>query len=61
MQLNYLPLSKSEKRFLVNFQIKKAMRPMTATPPATDKPIIEPVLKPPLVSEGDGGADDGAG
>lgn len=38
--------SKSVKRFLVNFHMKKATTPMTATPPATDKPIIEPVLRP---------------
>jgi hypothetical protein len=43
--------SKSENRFLVNFQMKNAITPMTATPPATDIPIIEPVLRlePPLV------------
>jgi hypothetical protein len=55
--LNCLPSSKSEKRFLVNFQIKKAMRPMTATPPATDRPMIEPVLKPPPLVSDWGGAD----
>jgi len=49
--------SKSEKRFLVNFQIKKAMRPMTATPPATERPMIEPVLKPPPLESDWGGAD----
>lgn len=38
--------SKSEKRFLVNFQTKNAMMPMTATPPATAKPTMEPVPKP---------------
>ena len=40
--------SKSENRFLVNFQMKNAMTPMTATPPATDIPMIEPVLRPGL-------------
>jgi hypothetical protein len=53
-----LPSSKSEKRFLVNFQTKKAMRPMTATPPATDRPIMEPVLKPPLPEFEGGGVDE---
>jgi hypothetical protein len=38
--------SKSENRFLVNFQTKKPMIPMTATPPATDMPTIEPVERP---------------
>jgi len=31
--------------------MKKAMRQMTATPPATDRPMMEPVLKPLLESE----------
>ena len=57
--MNGLPSSKSEKRFLVNFQIKKAMRPMTATPPATERPMMVPVLKELLVSELEG--DDGVG
>lgn len=39
--------SKSAKRFLVNFQIKNEMMAMTATPPATERPIIEPVPRPP--------------
>jgi hypothetical protein len=37
--------SKSEKRFRVNFHTKKAMMPITATPPATERPMIEPVPK----------------
>jgi hypothetical protein len=32
-------------RFLVNFHMKNATMPMTATPPATDIPMIEPVLR----------------
>ena len=47
--------SKSVKRFLVNFHMKKATTPMTATPPATDKPMIEPVPRPES-EEGGGGA-----
>jgi len=35
--------SNSAKRFLVNFHTRKAMIAMTATPPATEMPIIEPV------------------
>lgn len=35
--------SKSEKRFLVNFQTKNETIAMTAIPPATERPIIEPV------------------
>jgi hypothetical protein len=35
--------SKSWNRFLVNFHMAKATIPNTATPPATDRPIIEPV------------------
>src|SRR5258707_1354480 len=50
--------SKSVKRFLVNFHMKKATTPMTATPPATDKPIIEPVPRP--ESEEGGRASGGA-
>lgn len=42
---------KSLKRFLVNFQTKKPMIPKSATPPATDIPTIEPVLKPLSSSE----------
>lgn len=38
--------SKSLKRFLVNFQITKAITPSTATPPATAIPTIEPVPRP---------------
>jgi hypothetical protein len=38
--------SKSEKRFLVNFQIKKPTMPMSATPPATERPTMEPVDNP---------------
>jgi hypothetical protein len=44
MPLNSLS-SKSENRFLVNFQIMKATIPMTAIPPATDIPMIDPVLR----------------
>lgn len=47
--------SKSAKRFLVNFQIKNEMMPMTATPPATERPTMEPVPRPlellPLVED----------
>lgn len=50
--------SKSEKRFLVNFQTKKATTPMRATPPATDRPTIEPVPRPESVVGGAGAADD---
>jgi len=35
------------------------MRPMTATPPATERPMMVPVLKELLVSELEG--DDGVG
>jgi hypothetical protein len=38
--------SKSLNRFLVNFQMKNAMIPIAATPPATERPIIEPVPRP---------------
>jgi hypothetical protein len=38
--------SKSANRFLVNFHTKKAMIPITATPPATDIPTMEPVPSP---------------
>ena len=48
----YALSSKSEKRFLVNFQTKKATMPIKATPPATDIPMIEPVLRPELSSGG---------
>jgi len=34
----------------VNFHTKKAMMPITATPPATDIPMIEPVLRPEVSS-----------
>jgi len=34
----------------VNFQTKNAMMPITATPPATDIPMIEPVLRPEVSS-----------
>jgi hypothetical protein len=40
--------SKSENRFLENFHTMKPMTPSTATPPATERPTIEPVPKPPL-------------
>ncbi len=40
--------SKSENRFLVNFQITKATIPITAIPPATDIPMIDPVPRPVL-------------
>lgn len=54
--------SKSENRFLVNFQMKNAMTPMTATPPATDIPMIEPVLRPgPPLLGGLAGDDAAAG
>jgi hypothetical protein len=36
--------SKSLKRFLVNFQMKKPTIPRAAIPPATERPMIEPVL-----------------
>jgi len=42
----------------VNFQTKKAMTPRRATPPATDKPTIEPVPRPES-EEGGVGGDDG--
>lgn len=42
--------SKSEKRFLVNFQTKNAIIPINATPPATESPTIEPVPSPELSS-----------
>jgi hypothetical protein len=45
--------SKSAKRFLVNFQTKNEMIAMTATPPATDRPMIEPVPRPLELSEDD--------
>jgi len=48
------------KRFLVNFQTKNEMMAITATPPATERPIIEPVPRPLELSEldDDVGADD---
>jgi hypothetical protein len=49
--------SKSANRFLVNFQMKNATTPMTATPPATDIPMMEPVPRPELVAVVD---DEGA-
>lgn len=39
-------LSSKLLRFLVNFQMKKAMIPIKARPPATDIPTIDPVLSP---------------
>jgi hypothetical protein len=39
--------SKSENLFLVNFQTKKPIMPRTATPAATDIPMMEPVERPP--------------
>lgn len=45
--------SKSEKRFLVNFQTKNEMMPITATPPATERPMMEPVPRPPELLEDD--------
>jgi len=51
--------SNSEKRFLVNFQTKKATMPITAIPPATDIPMIEPVLRPELSSGGGAEVGDG--
>ena len=44
----YALSSKSEKRFLVNFHTKNAIIPITATPPATARPMIEPVPRPEL-------------
>jgi hypothetical protein len=38
--------SKSLKRFLENFQMKKAMMAITAMPPATDMPMIGPTPRP---------------
>lgn len=38
--------SKSLKRFLVNFQMRKPTIPKAATPPATERPIIDPVPSP---------------
>lgn len=38
--------SKSANRLRVNFQMKNATMPMTAMPPATARPTIEPVLRP---------------
>lgn len=35
--------SKSLKRFLENFQMKKAMMAITAMPPATDMPMMGPI------------------
>ncbi len=46
-----VPSSKSEKRFLVNFHTMKPMIPKSATPPATDRPMIVPVLTPELPPE----------
>ena len=34
----------------MNFQTKNAIMPIKATPPATDIPMIDPVLRPELVS-----------
>ncbi len=45
-------LSSKSFCFLVNFQTKNAIIPIKATPPATDKPMIEPVPKP---EESEGG------
>lgn len=42
--------SKSLNRFLVNFQMKNDIIPRAAIPPATDRPIIDPVLSPLLSS-----------
>lgn len=47
--------SNSPKRFLENFQMKKAMIPITAIPPATDMPMMEPTERP-LEVGGGGGA-----
>lgn len=41
--------SRSLKRLWVNFQTKNAMTPMTATPPATESPIIVEVEVPLLL------------
>lgn len=35
----------SENRLRVNFQMTKARIPMSAIPPATDSPMIDPVLR----------------
>lgn len=40
--------SKSENRFLVNFQTKNKMMPSAAIPPETESPTMDPVLRPPL-------------
>jgi hypothetical protein len=52
-------LSSKSFCFLVNFQTKNAMIPIKATPPATDKPMIEPVPRP-EESEGGGTVRDEA-
>ena len=41
--LKYLLSSKSLNRLRVNFQTRNPMMPMTATPPATARPTIDPV------------------
>lgn len=45
--MNENSLSSKLLRFLVNFQMKKAMIPIKARPPATDIPTIDPVPSPP--------------
>ena len=42
-ELQHALSSKSLKRFLENFQTKKAIMAITAMPPATDMPIMGPV------------------
>jgi hypothetical protein len=45
--MNVSPLvSRSEKRFLVTFHMMKATMPITAMPPATESPMMVPVLTP---------------
>lgn len=52
--------SKSANRFLVNFQTKNRMIPTAAIPPETERPTMEPVLRPPLSSLLGVGVDEGA-
>ncbi len=53
--------SKSALCFLVNFQTKNAMTPRMATPPATDKPMMEPVPSPESDGDDDDDCEDGGG
>lgn len=45
-----LSVSKSGNRFRVSFQIIKPMMAIAATPPATERPIIVPMLTPESLS-----------